>query len=92
MSDDQQLKLPENAYRELADGEQYTPVLGQEKGILEITLRSIVIGFGMAVFRHSRSSRLERSRVAAFPASSISIRVLETRLPSASLTIRSTDE
>ena len=42
-------QLPENAYRELKPGETYTPVLPQEKGILEVTLRSIVFGAIMAV-------------------------------------------
>lgn len=42
-------QLPENAYRELKPGETYKPVLYQEKGILEVTLRSIVFGAIMAV-------------------------------------------
>jgi putative OPT family oligopeptide transporter len=45
----EKLRLPENAYRELKEGETYTPVIPAEKGVLEITLRSIAIGFGMAV-------------------------------------------
>ena len=43
------LRLPENAYRELGPGEAYTPVIPTEKGVLEITLRSVAIGIGMAV-------------------------------------------
>ena len=43
------LKLPENAYRELSPGETYTPVIPAEQGVLEITVRSVAIGFGMAV-------------------------------------------
>ncbi len=43
------LELPDNAYRELAEGEVYRPVIHQERGVLEVTLRSVVIGFGMAV-------------------------------------------
>jgi putative OPT family oligopeptide transporter len=43
------LSLPENAYRELKPGETYTAVVPAEKGILEVTLRSAAIGFGMAV-------------------------------------------
>ena len=45
----EKLELPENAYRELEPGETYTPVIPAEKGILEVTLRSVAIGFGMAV-------------------------------------------
>jgi putative OPT family oligopeptide transporter len=43
----QHLKLPENAYRELKPGETYTPVIPQERGVLEVTVRSI--GFGLAM-------------------------------------------
>jgi putative OPT family oligopeptide transporter len=43
------LSLPENAYRELGPGETYTPVIPTERGVLEITVRSIAVGFGMAV-------------------------------------------
>lgn len=46
---DQELKLPENAYRELKPGEVYLPVVPQEKGVLEITLRSIAIGIFMGI-------------------------------------------
>ncbi|HSO22691.1 MAG TPA: oligopeptide transporter, OPT family, partial [Chondromyces sp.] len=50
MSDaEPRLKLPDNAYRELEPGESYTPVIPSEKGVLEVTLRSVAIGFGMAV-------------------------------------------
>jgi hypothetical protein len=50
MSDaEPRLKLPDNAYRELEPGESYTPVIPGEKGVLEVTLRSVAIGFGMAV-------------------------------------------
>jgi putative OPT family oligopeptide transporter len=42
-------KLPENAFRELKPGESYTPILSQEKGILEVTLRSMLFGALMAV-------------------------------------------
>lgn len=50
MSDaEPRLKLPENAYRELAPGETYRPVHQDERGVLEITVRSVAIGFGMAV-------------------------------------------
>jgi putative OPT family oligopeptide transporter len=49
MNDEQKLSLPENAYRELKPGESYTPVIPAERGVLEVTLRSAAIGFGMAV-------------------------------------------
>jgi len=47
--DDGQLKLPENAYRELADGETYTPVIAPEKSVLEVTVRSVGFGLVMGV-------------------------------------------
>jgi hypothetical protein len=34
----QPLKLPENAYRELEPGETYTPVIEAERGVLEVTV------------------------------------------------------
>ncbi len=43
------LELPENAYRELAPGESYTPVIPSNRSVLEVTVRSIAVGFGMAV-------------------------------------------
>ncbi len=46
---DKELKLPENAYRELEPGEVYVPVVAEEKGVLEITLRSIGIGILMGI-------------------------------------------
>jgi putative OPT family oligopeptide transporter len=49
MNDQKKLSLPENAYRELRPGESYTPVIPAERGVLEVTLRSAAIGFGMAV-------------------------------------------
>jgi len=44
-----ELGLPENARRELKPGEIYTPVIPQEKGVLEVTLRSVTFGFLMTV-------------------------------------------
>ena len=38
------LRLPENAFRELADGEAYQPVVPPDAPVAEITLRSIVQG------------------------------------------------
>jgi len=43
------LQLPENAYRELKPGETYTPVISQNAGVLEVTLRSILFGAVMAI-------------------------------------------
>lgn len=42
--------LPENAFRELRDGETYTPLIPDETGVPEVTRRAIVIGLAMAVF------------------------------------------
>ena len=41
---DTRLKLPENAYRELEAGEVYTPVIPDQKGVLEVTVRSVGLG------------------------------------------------
>jgi putative OPT family oligopeptide transporter len=43
MADEQ--RLPENAFRELAGGERYEPVVGATAQVPEITVRSIVQGF-----------------------------------------------
>ncbi len=41
------LQLPENAYRELKEGEVYTPIIPDETGVREVTGRSI--GFGIVM-------------------------------------------
>ncbi len=41
---DTRLQLPDNAYRELEPGEVYTPVIPDERGVLEITVRSVGLG------------------------------------------------
>jgi putative OPT family oligopeptide transporter len=43
-SEDDDLRLPDNAFRELAPGEHYEPVVPATRSVLEITLRSIVQG------------------------------------------------
>ena len=45
----EQLRLPENAYRELEPGEVYSPVVPAEKGVLELTVRSTGIGILMGL-------------------------------------------
>ena len=52
------VKLPENAYRKLKPGETYTPIITQEKGILEVTLRSILFGIVMAILWAAAASYL----------------------------------
>jgi len=42
-------QLPENAYRELKPGEKYVPLLSAEKGVAEVTKRSILFGLAMVV-------------------------------------------
>jgi len=50
MADNQrEIQLPENAYRELKPGETYTPIIKEEKGIIEVTIRSILFGVVMAI-------------------------------------------
>lgn len=41
--------LPENAFRELAEGEKYTPVLHPEKSYPEVTPYSVIVGLVMAI-------------------------------------------
>lgn len=41
--------LPNNAYTELKDGEKYIPIVSSEKGVKELTFRSIFWGVIMAV-------------------------------------------
>jgi putative OPT family oligopeptide transporter len=47
--ENQKLSLPENAYRELKPGETYVPVIADEKGVPEVTLRSVVFGIAMVI-------------------------------------------
>ncbi len=46
---DQPKSLPENAYRELKPGETYTPVIPEERGTLEVTVRSVLFGLFMGI-------------------------------------------
>ena len=41
--------LPENAFRELKEGEKYTPVLNPNKNFPEVTPYSVSMGLIMAV-------------------------------------------
>ena len=41
--------LPENAYRELKEGEQYTPLMSPEKNYREVTPWSVLWGLVMCV-------------------------------------------
>ena len=46
----QQIKgLPDNAYRELKEGEEYIPVMSPDKSYPEVNLRSVSLGLLMAV-------------------------------------------
>jgi uncharacterized oligopeptide transporter (OPT) family protein len=46
---DERKALPENAYRELKPDEIYTPVIPDERGVLEVTVRSVLFGLAMGV-------------------------------------------
>jgi putative OPT family oligopeptide transporter len=39
------LRLPDNAFRELAPGEVYQPLIGDDANVPEVTVRSVVSGF-----------------------------------------------
>lgn len=50
--------LPENAYRELKEGETYQPIISAEKKIPEVTGRSVFIGLFMAVIFSAAAATL----------------------------------
>ncbi len=50
------LDLPENAYRELKEGEKYIPVIPHESGITEVTSRSIIFGVLMIIIFSAAAS------------------------------------
>ena len=41
--------LPENAYRELREGEEYQPIMGANETPVEVTPYSVIVGLIMAV-------------------------------------------
>ncbi len=41
--------LPENAYRSLAPGERYAPIIAPERTVAEVSTRAIVLGLAMTV-------------------------------------------
>ena len=45
----QEIKLPENANRELKSGEKYEPILSENKNFPEISVYSVTCGIVMAV-------------------------------------------
>ena len=47
--DKKNLSLPENAQRELRDGEQYRPLLSPEKNYIEVTPYSVTVGILMVI-------------------------------------------
>jgi len=49
LKNDKPLELPENAYRELNEGESYEPVMSPKKVYPEVTLWSVLMGLLMAV-------------------------------------------
>jgi len=42
--------MPENAYRELKEGEEYRPIVPDDAVVPEVTSRSVVFGLFNAVF------------------------------------------
>src|SRR5215203_1565446 len=45
LADNEDVRLPDNAFRPLEPGETYTPVIPPEANVPEVTVRSIVQGF-----------------------------------------------
>ncbi|MFH1453198.1 MAG: oligopeptide transporter, OPT family [Armatimonadota bacterium] len=43
------IHLPENAFRPLKEGEKYVPIVHKEKGVLEVTVYSVIMGFFMGL-------------------------------------------
>ncbi len=50
------LELPENAYRELAPGETYEPVIPADAPVAEVTLRSVAFGLAMTLLFSSAAA------------------------------------
>ncbi|MBE6282909.1 MAG: oligopeptide transporter, OPT family [Mediterranea massiliensis] len=48
-SEEKNISLPENAFRELKPGENYTPLMSPDKQYAEVNLWSVLWGIGMAV-------------------------------------------
>ena len=67
---DEKRSLPENAYRELKPGESYTAVITDERGVLEITVRSVAVGIAMGILFSAAAAyialKLGYSETAAF--------------------------
>ncbi len=55
-SGNQQLSLPENAYRRLNEGEEYLPVVPNENPLPELTPYSLILGLLFAVLFTAASS------------------------------------
>ena len=49
MNTENQVKLPENAFRELKEGEEYQPVMPSASRPREVTAWSLVLGLVLAV-------------------------------------------
>ena len=58
MEKNQQMSLPENAYRELKEGEVYKPVMNSESGVAEATPYSVTMGVLMAIIFSAASAFL----------------------------------
>ena len=44
------VRMPENAYRELKEGEEYRPIVSADAQVPEITARSVGFGIANAIF------------------------------------------
>ncbi|MFH0801257.1 MAG: oligopeptide transporter, OPT family [bacterium] len=58
MQDSKSEGLPENAYRELKEGEKYRPIVSPEEMVPEVTGRSVFIGLFMAVIFSAAAATL----------------------------------
>ena len=49
VKEEKNISLPENAFRELKPGENYTPLMSPDKKYPDVNLWSVLWGIGMAV-------------------------------------------
>ena len=80
------MNLPENAFRELKDGEQYQPLMGPDKAYPEVNAWSVTWGVVMAVIFSAAAAylglKVGQVFEAAIPIAIIAYRVSEpVRVP-----------
>ena len=77
----EQTGLPENAFRELKEGEQYTPPMSPDKTYKEVTAWSVLWGILMAVLFSAASAYLGLKVGQVFEAAIPSVPGLQLPVP-----------